>query len=64
MTAILNCENLISPNINEVKTNICSIENLKSITYNNTMCNLMEINICSVQIHFDELCILLDNSSI
>lgn len=28
------------------------------------MCNIMAINICSVQKHFDELCTLLDNTSV
>lgn len=54
-------ENLSSPNI---KTNICNIENLKSIIHCDNACNLMEINICGVHKNFYELCIILDNTSI
>lgn len=64
MTDSICDENLILPNVNETKTYICDIDNLKSIIHSDNVCNIMAINICSVQKHFDEFCILLDNSPI
>jgi len=64
MTALMCDDNLILPSVNEIKTYICDVDNLHSIIFSDNVCNIMSINICSVQKHFDEFCILLDNTPI
>lgn len=51
---------LVLDNIND----LCEIEcvyNNFVVMYNQNAINIFTMNICSIQKHFDELCIILDN---
>lgn len=52
---------LVLDNINNVNEIECVYNNLNVVMYNQNAINILTINICSIQKHFDELCIILDS---
>lgn len=51
---------LVLNNIDSISTTGCSYDELKSIIYTKNTLNIFMFNICSINKHFDELCIMLD----
>lgn len=52
---------LVLDNINDLCGIECVYNNLDVVMYNQNAINIFSMNICSIQKHFDELCIILDN---
>lgn len=48
-------------NINEVNVIECLCDKLDATIYRRNAINILSMNICSIQKHFDELCIVLDS---
>lgn len=47
--------------MNVINENKCSLNNLDTIIYKKNAINIFTVNICSLQKHFDELCIIMDD---
>lgn len=52
---------IVLDNMNVVNASECSLNNLNTLIYKQNAFNIFTINICSLQKHFDELCIIMDN---
>jgi len=52
---------LVLDNINDLSEIECVYNNLDVVIYNQNAINIFTMNICSIQKHYDELCIILDN---